>query len=127
MNGHSVSECKKKLDEEKAKVAIKQENSNDKKVKLAFTNRDNGEVQFKYFDKKVSFLQDVKPLEEKNRKKCNVDSESFFTFTKDTWATDIGASSHIKTDDSGLENVEIINDPIHGTMSIMITMKKGKK
>ena len=77
---------------------------------------DDGEVQFKCFDEKMRFLQDVELIEETNRTKCAIDGEGFFTFTKDTWVADSGPSSHITNNDRGLKDVNIINDPIHGTM-----------
>ena len=54
-------------------------------------------------DKKVRFLQDIILMKEKNRKNGTFDSESLFTFTKDTWVADSETSSHIANDDSGLE------------------------
>ena len=66
-------------------------------------------------------------MKEKNRKNGTFDSESLFTFTKDTWVADSETSSHIANDDSGLEKVKILSDLIYSNMGTMTAMKKGKK
>ena len=108
-------------------MVIRQENSDNEKVELALTNIDDGEVQFKCFNEKVRFLQDVKLMNEENGKKLTINSESFFTFTKETWVADSGASSLITNYDSSLEDVKIINDIINGTTGTIISMKQRKK
>ena len=63
----------------------------------------------------------------KNRKKCTVNGESFFTFTKFTWVANSGASSHMTNDDSSLKNLEIINDLFHSALGTIIAMEKRMK
>ena len=54
-------------------------------------------------------------------------SNIFFTFTKDTWVADGGASSHIINNDSCLEDVKITSDITHSNGGNMITKMIGKK
>ena len=69
--------------------------------------------------KKVRFMEDVKqPLD--------AGMNTFFSFTKNTWIGDLGASCHITNDDTGLYNINDINELIQGSSSIMPATKKGK-
>ena len=51
---------------------------------------------------------------------------TFFSFTKNTWIGDLGASCHITNDDTGLYNINDINELIQGSSSIMPATKKSK-
>ena len=75
--------------------------------------------------KKVWFAEDVKQPSEAGMM-CTIDSDTFFSFTKNTWIGDSGASCHITNNDTGLYDITDINKSIQGSSSIMPVMKKGK-
>ena len=57
---------------------------------------------------------------------CTINGNTFFSFTKNTWIGDLGASCHITNDDTGLYNINDINELIQGSSSIMPATKKSK-
>ena len=56
---------------------------------------------------------------------CVIDSDTF-SFTKNTWIGDSGASLHITNTDTGLYDVTDIDESIQGSSGIMTAMNKGK-
>ena len=50
--------------------------------------------------KKVWFAEDVKQPSEAGMM-CTINGNTFFSFTKNTWIGDLGASCHITNDDTG--------------------------
>ena len=76
-------------------------------------------------NKKVRFVEDVKQPS-KAGMMCTIDGDTFFSFTKNTWIRDLGASCHITNNDTGLYDVTDINNSIQGSSSIMPAAKKGK-
>ena len=57
---------------------------------------------------------------------CTIYSNTFFSFTKNTWIGDLMASCHITKDDSGLYDIANINELIQGSSGIMPATKKSK-
>ena len=75
--------------------------------------------------KKVWFMEDVKQPSEAGLI-CTIDGDTFFSFMKNTWIGDSGASCHITNNDTGLYDVMDINESIQGSSGIMPATKKGK-
>ena len=75
--------------------------------------------------KKVWFAEDVKQPS-KAGMMCTINVDSFYSFTKNTWNGDSGASCHITNNDTNMFDVTDINESIQGSSSIMPTTKKGK-
>ena len=57
---------------------------------------------------------------------CTIDGDRFYSFTKNTWIRDSGASYHITNNDTGMYDITNINESIQGNSSIMPAMKKDK-
>ena len=57
---------------------------------------------------------------------CTIDGDTFFSFTKNTWIRDSGASCHITNDNTGLYDITDIDKSIQGSSSIIPATKKGK-
>ena len=57
---------------------------------------------------------------------CTINSDMFYSFTKNTWIGDSGASCHIANDDAGMYDVTNIDASIQGSSSIMPNTKKDK-
>ena len=57
---------------------------------------------------------------------CTINGNMFFSFTKNTWIGDSGASCHITNNDNGMYDIIDIHKLIQGSSSIMSAMKKGK-
>ena len=55
-----------------------------------------------------------------------IDSETFYSFTKNMWIGDSGASCHIMNNNTGMFVAINIDKLIQGGSSIMSTTKKGK-
>ena len=55
---------------------------------------------------------------------CIIDSESFFSFTKNTWIGDLDISFHITNNDTGFYDVIDINKLVKGSSGSMPTTKK---
>ena len=75
--------------------------------------------------RKLGFADDVKQLFEAGMM-CTIDCDTFYSFTRNTWIRDSGASCHITNDDTSLYNITKINELIQGSYGIMPAMKKGK-
>ena len=75
--------------------------------------------------KTVRFVEDVKqPLEAGMM--CTIDGDTFFSFTKNTWIGDSGASCHITNNNTGLYDITDIDKSIQGSSSLIHATKKGK-
>ena len=57
---------------------------------------------------------------------CTIDGNTFFSFMKNTWIGDLGASCHITNNDDGMYDIININKSIQGSSGIMLATKKGK-
>ena len=57
---------------------------------------------------------------------CTIDGDTIFSFMKNTWIGDSGASGHITKDDTGLYDVTNIDESIQGSIGILPAPKKGK-
>ena len=57
---------------------------------------------------------------------CTIDGNTFFSFMKNTWIRDSGASCHITNDNKGMYDVININESIQGSSGITPASKKGK-
>ena len=78
-----------------------------------------------YANKKIWFIDGVKqPLEAGMM--CTIDSDTFYSFMKNTLIGDSGASCHITNDDTGMYNASNINESIQGSSGITPTKKKSK-
>ena len=75
--------------------------------------------------KKVRFAEDVKRPSEAGMM-CTINGDIFFSFMKNTWIRDSGASCHITNNDTGLYDITNIDKSIQGRSGIMPAMKKGK-
>ena len=76
-------------------------------------------------NKKAWFAEDVE-LPSEAGMICTIDGDTFFSFTKNAWIGDYGASCHIMYDDISLLNVININKLIQGSCGIMPATKKDK-
>ena len=75
--------------------------------------------------KKVWFVDDVKQPS-KAGMMCSINGNMLYSFTKNTWIGDSGASCHITDNDTSMYDIIYIDELIHGSSSIMPAMKKGK-
>ena len=75
--------------------------------------------------KKVRFTEDVRQPSETGMM-CTIDGNTFFSFMKNTWTRDLGASCHITNNNTGLYDIIDIDESIQGSFGIMPVMKKGK-
>ena len=75
--------------------------------------------------KKVRFVEDIKQPS-KAGMMCTIDGNKFFSFTKNTWIRDFGASCHITNDDNCMHDIIDIDESIQGSSSIMPATKEGK-
>ena len=75
--------------------------------------------------KKVQFRDDVKQPTEAGMM-CTINGDTFYSFTRNTWIRDSGASCHITNDDTGIYDVTDINESIKGSSRIVPATKKGK-
>ena len=82
-------------------------------------------VKQKKEKKKVRFTEDVKQPSEAGMM-CTIAGDTFFSFTKNTWIGNSGASCHITNDDKGMYDAIDIDELIQGSSGIMPVMKKGK-
>ena len=57
---------------------------------------------------------------------CTIDGDTFYSFTRNSWIGDSGASCHITNDDTGMYDITDIDESIQGCSGIMLTTKKGK-
>ena len=74
--------------------------------------------------KKVWFMEDVEQPSEAGVM-CTNDGNTFYSFTKNIWIRDSGASCHITNDNTGLYNIIDNNELIPGSSSIMPAKKKS--
>ena len=70
-------------------------------------------------------MEDVKQPSEAGMM-CTIDGNTFFSFTKNIWIGDSGASCHITNKDTGIYDIINIDELIQGSSSIMPATKKGK-
>ena len=75
--------------------------------------------------KRVWLAEDFKQPSEADMM-CNIDGDTFFLFTKNTWIGDSGALCHIMNNDTGLFEIINISKLIQRSSGIMPAMKKGK-
>ena len=75
--------------------------------------------------KKVRFMEDIKQSLEAGMM-CTIDGDTFFSFTKNTWIGDSGASCHITNNDTGLYDIIDFDESTQGSSSIMPATKTGK-
>ena len=57
---------------------------------------------------------------------CTINGDTFYSFTKNTWIGDSGASCHITHDDTSMNDITNMDKLIQSSFSIMLTIKKGK-
>ena len=57
---------------------------------------------------------------------CTIDGNTSFSFTKNTWIGDSGASRHSTNDDKGMYDIINIDESIQGSSNIMPYKKKSK-
>ena len=70
-------------------------------------------------------MEDVKQPSEADMM-CTIYGRTFFSFTKNTWIGDSGASCHITNDNTGLYDISDIDKLIQGSSGILLAAKKGK-
>ena len=75
--------------------------------------------------KKVRFTEYVKQLLEAHMM-CTINGDMFYSFTKNTWIRDLGASCHITNNQKSIFDITDINELIQGRSSIIPAMNKGK-
>eukprot|EP00984_Skeletonema_dohrnii_P022875 scaffold11976_cov67-Skeletonema_dohrnii-CCMP3373.AAC.1 len=107
----------------KKKVTFNLEGSSSKKAAPLRNNKKKQKQKIKSSKSKIeSILKGEKGL------RCTIDGQVYPSFTKKTWFGDTGASCHITNDDSGMYEVESIDEPIAGIGRDCIrATKKGKK
>ena len=75
--------------------------------------------------KKRSLADNVKQTSEAGIM-CTTDSDTFYSFTKNIWIGDLGASCHITNNKTGMYDITNINKSIQGSSNIMPATKNGK-
>ena len=61
--------------------------------------------------KKIPFVENMKQPSEAGMM-STIDGDTFYSFTKNNWIKDSGASCHITNDNTGLYDITNINDMI---------------
>ena len=56
---------------------------------------------------------------------CTVEGDSFYTFTKNMWIGDTGASCNITNDDNGMFDIEQFVESVQRSSRNMTTMRKS--
>ena len=79
----------------------------------------------KDYIKKSLFADEVKQPSEAGMM-CTINSDIFYSFTRNTWIRDSGASFHINNSDTSINDVIDINKLIQGSSDVMPATKKGK-
>ena len=119
--GHHAHECKsrKKNHRDQAKLAIEQSDS-ESESDCESDNESIDELGF-------ATTMRIDEPDEKAMRLCTVDGQTFHSFNKSTVIGDTGASSTVDNDDSGMEDVEEIDEYIEGVGGKVHVTKKGYK
>ena len=57
---------------------------------------------------------------------CTIDGWTFYSFTKNIWIRNFGASCHITNNDTGLCDITDINKLVQGSLGNISAAEKGK-
>ena len=126
--GHHANECKSrnKRHRDQARLAIEQ---SDSESESDYESDDESIDELGFITTTIPTDEDRINFDsnEKAMRLCTIDGETFHSFNKMTVIGDTGASSTVDNDDSGMEEVEEIDEYIEGVGGKVHVTKKGYK